>query len=86
MIFLFQNQTESPFVLDATTLPEEQGAIVFDGNDKSQRRNRFWVIEKAGTVKFTLEQNELQPDSRLTITGFQYFMGARREVYNSYIK
>jgi len=56
--------------LDANSLPEGQGAIVFHGSDKFPQRRKFWVIEKAGMVKFTLEENELEPDSRLTISGF----------------
>jgi len=28
-------------------------------------------MEKAGTVRFTLETNGLKPDSRLTISGFR---------------
>jgi len=68
---LLQNQTESPFILDATTLPEGLGAIVFDGNKIPSRQRRFWLIEQAGKIKFTLEKNDLKPDCRLTITGFE---------------
>jgi len=54
-----------------TTLPENRrGAIVFDGNKMSDRKRRFWVLEKAGTVRFLLEKNDLKPDSRLTISEF----------------
>jgi len=67
--------------LDATTLPEERGAIVFNGKKLPSQRRRFWVIEKAGTVNFTLEENELKSDSRLTITGFHYGGGKESEVY-----
>jgi len=69
---MLQSQSESPFVLDATRLPEGQGAIVFNGNKTSPQKRRFWAIEKAGTVKFTLQENALEPDSRLTITGFRW--------------
>jgi len=78
--FFLQAQLESPFILDATTLLVGRGNIVFDGNGKSPRRRRFWVIEKAGTVKFTLEENELKPECRLTVTGFHNIEFAN-EVY-----
>jgi len=64
-------EKESPFVLDVTTLPGGRGAIVFEGNKTSARRRRFWVLERAGTVKFTLDDNDLKADSRLTISGFK---------------
>jgi len=83
-ISISQNQSESPFVVDATTLPEGRGAIVFDGNGKSPRSRTFWVIEKAGTVKFTLNENNLTADSRLTITGFRW-TGDTDEVYIKYL-
>jgi len=57
--------------LDTTTLIKERGAIVFDGNVMTARKRRFWVIEKAGTVKFALDKNNLKADSRLTISGFK---------------
>jgi len=57
--------------LDATTLPRGRGKIVFDGNRMSARKRIFWVLEKAGTVKFTLDANDLDPDSSLTISGFK---------------
>jgi len=79
--FLFQSQAESPLILDAMTLPQGRGGIVFEGSDKSPRRRRFWVIEKAGMVNFTLEENKLQRDSRLTITGFYNFGSTDSEVY-----
>jgi len=79
-----QNQSKSPFVVDATTLPEGRGAIVFDGNGKSPERRTFWVVEKAGTVKFTLQKNNLTADSRLTITGFRW-TGDTDEVYIKYL-
>jgi len=68
---VFQTQTESPFVLDMTTLPYGRGAIFFEGNKTSARKRRFWVLEKAGTVKFTLDPNDLKADSRLTISRFK---------------
>jgi len=36
-----------------------------------QRTKRFWVLEKAGTVKFTLVRNLLKINYDLIITGFQ---------------
>jgi len=62
---------ESPFVLDASKLLGGRGAIVFNGSDMSWRKRRFWIMEKAGTVKFTLHANELKSDSRLTIAGLK---------------
>jgi len=67
--------------LDATTLSGGRGAIVFDGSENSAQKKRFWVIEKAGTVKFTLEENELKPESRLTITGFHMYGHKSDESY-----
>jgi len=59
-------------VLDATTLLQGgRGRIVFDGNKKPQRNRRFWALEKAGTVKFTLVRNLLKINYDLIITGFQ---------------
>jgi len=58
-------------VLDATTLPGGRGTLVFDENRTFSRKRRFWVLEKAGTVKFTLDANDLKEDSRLTISGFK---------------
>jgi len=52
-------------------LPEGRGKIVFNGKGMSPRKRRFWIMEKAGTVKFTLETNALKSDCRLTITGFK---------------
>jgi len=59
--------------LDATTLPNGRGSIVFDGEDDemSLRERRFWVLENAGTMRFKLKNNDLQPDSRITISGFK---------------
>jgi len=57
--------------LDASTLPEGRGAIVFEGNKMPARNRRFWVLEDAQTVKFTLDANYLKADSRLTISGFK---------------
>jgi len=37
----------------------------------STRKSIFWVLEKAGTAKFTLDDNDLEPDARLTISGFK---------------
>jgi len=36
----------------------------------SPRKKRFWILENAGEMKFTLENNDIQPNSRLTISGF----------------
>jgi len=57
--------------LDATTIFDGQTAIVFDEKEVPPRRRRFWTLEKAGEMKFTMEKNELQPDSRITISGFK---------------
>jgi len=35
------------------------------------RKRRFWTFEKAGEMKFTMDRNELQPDSPITISGFK---------------
>jgi len=70
-MFLLQAQKESPFILDVSTLPDGRGAIVFDGKEISRRRRRFWTLERAGEMKFTLESNELKEDSRITISGFK---------------
>jgi len=68
-------------VLDATTLPQGLGGIVFDGKVMPQRKRRFWVLERAGTVKFTLVTNDLKPDSRLTLTGFGKDTWQKNEIY-----
>jgi len=55
-------------------LPGGHGAIVFTenyGNQMYPKKRRFWALEKAGTVKFTLEGIKFKPDTRLTITGFK---------------
>jgi len=54
-----------------STLPDGRGAIVFDGNEMSPQIRRFWTLEKAGEMRFTLEKNQLKPDSRITISGFK---------------
>jgi len=70
-VCLLQPQMESPFILDATTLPAGVGAIIFNGNKMPTRNGRrFWVLERAGTVKFTLDSNDLKLGTRLTISGF----------------
>jgi len=66
-----QAQKESPFDLNVSTLPEGRGAIVFDGDKMSLCHRRFWILQKAGTVRLTMENNELQRDSRITISGFK---------------
>jgi len=73
-------------VLDASILPEGRGSIVFDGKTMSKYRRNFWVIENAGTVKFTLEENDLKPHSRITVSGFRIpktykYAGFLNEVY-----
>jgi len=70
-MFLLQAQKESPFVLDVSTLSDGRGAIVFDGKEMSSCKRRFWTLEKAGEMRFTLKNNELQRDSRITISGFK---------------
>jgi len=70
-VFGSQTQEESPFVLDASTLTNGRGEIVFNGNKMSPRKRRFWILEKAGTVKFTMENNNLKLDSRITISGLE---------------
>jgi len=57
--------------LDVSTLRDGQGTIVFDGKEMSLRKRRFWTLERAGEMRFTMENNELQPDSRITISGFK---------------
>jgi len=63
--------TESSFVLDATKLIHNRGAIFFDGIEMASSKRRFWVLEKAGTVTFILDENKLKPDARLTISGLK---------------
>jgi len=82
----FKIQSESPFVLDATTLFDGRRSIVFDGEEMSPRKKRFWTLEIAGTVKFTLSSNGLKPDSRLTISGFQTTTEYLTEVYIRQVK
>jgi len=71
IIVLIQAQKESPFVLDVSTLLDGQGGIIFDENEMSSRKRRFWTLERAGEMRFTLEKNELKPGSRITISGFK---------------
>jgi len=66
----FQVQEESPFLVNAKELPGGSGGLIFDGNQFSLRKRRYWILENAGTIKFTLDKNNLKPDSRLTISGF----------------
>jgi len=54
-----------------STLPFGRGAIEFDGKESPPRRRRFWTLEKAGKMRFTLENNELEEYSRITISGFK---------------
>jgi len=67
---------ESPFVLDATTLPRGPGAIVFEGNKMSTRKRRFLVLKIGGTVKFNFFTNDLKTDSHFTISGFKTTVNA----------
>jgi len=66
-----QIQKESPFVLDVTNLPNRLGSIIFDGNDMPQQKRRFWILEKAGTIKFTVVKHDFMPGSLITISGFK---------------
>jgi len=68
---LSQAQKESPFVLDASTLSDCRGIIAFEEKEIFSGKRRFWVLENAGEMRFTLEKNELQSDSRVTISGFR---------------
>jgi len=70
-MFLLQAQTESPFLLDVSTLRDGRGAIVFDRKKMAPRKRRLWTLERAGEMTFTLEKNELQGNSRITISGFK---------------
>jgi len=54
-----------------STLPDGRGAIVFDGKKMCQRKRKFWTLENARQMSFTMDSNELQPDSRITISGFK---------------
>jgi len=45
------------------------------------RPRKFWVFEKAGTMKFTLDSNELKPDTHLAIVGFDRVAQLTDEVY-----
>jgi len=54
-----------------STLPDGRGRIFYDGNEMSTRKRRFWILERAGEMRFTLDNNELTPDSRITISGFK---------------
>jgi len=72
---VIQAQREFPFVLDVSTLHDGRGAIVFDGKEMVPRRRRFWTLERAGEMTFTLENNELHPHSRITISGFKTTVG-----------
>jgi len=65
-----QVQHDFTFVLDASTLQGGLGAIVFDGKETSLRKRTFWVLENAGEMRFILENNNLTPDSRVSISGF----------------
>jgi len=56
-------------IIDASTLPNGSGSIIFDG--KEIRKRTFWVFEEAGTIIFTVENNNLQPGCRITITEFK---------------
>jgi len=73
MVNLYQPQTEAPFVLNVSTLHDGRGAIVFDGKKMSPRKRRFWILERAGEMSFIiiLQNNDLEPDSRITISGFR---------------
>jgi len=44
---------------------------VYDGNKMSPQKRRFWILEKAGTGRFTVENNHLKLGSRITISGFK---------------
>jgi len=66
-----QKQKESPFVLDVSTLPENRGAIVFEGNALALRKRRFWVLDKAGRITFTVVKTDFSPGSFITIYGFK---------------
>jgi len=57
--------------LDVSTLRDGQGTIVFDGKEMSLRKRRFWNLERAGEMRLTMEKNELQGNSRITISGFK---------------
>jgi len=52
-------------------LPFGRGAIVFDGKELPPRKRRFWTLEKAGEMRFILENNKLEEYSRITISGFK---------------
>jgi len=54
------------------TLRNGRGGIVFDGNGMPPLKRRFWVLEKAGTMKFTLDPYYLKPESSLTKFGFPF--------------
>jgi len=73
---------ESPFVLDLTKLPGGQGKIFFVGNRMPEWKTRFWVLEKPGTVKFTLDANDLKHDPRLTISGFKTVSYILRQIFS----
>jgi len=44
---------------------------VFDGNIMSPLRRRFWVLEKGGTTRFTIEHNDLKPIPVLLFVDFK---------------
>jgi len=74
-------QKESPFVLDVSTLPNGLGSIVFDENYNSLRKRRFWVLEKAGTIKFIVVKIHFNKGFRITIFGFKTTANRNSEDY-----
>jgi len=56
-----QTKREPAFIVEVTSLPGRHGTVVFDGSNKtSPRKRRFWVIENAGEMQFTIEYNDLK--------------------------
>jgi len=80
-----KDQVESPFVLNATYLPQGRGSIFFDETRMSHRKRRFWILENTGQVKFTLERNQLNQGSRITIAAFTSDARRTDEIYIRYL-
>jgi len=53
-----------------STLSNGIGSIWFDGNSNFLRKRRFWVLENAGTITFTVRKTDFSPGSFITVHGF----------------
>jgi len=57
--------------LDVSSLPDGRGVIVFDEKEMSPKKRTFWTLEKAGEMRFSLENSKLRPHFYITISGFK---------------